>query len=138
MNKELDKKLCEAFPNLYMDRNAPMNVTAMCWGFPGDGWFDLIWECSNVIEAEILKMPEDKRKNFRASQVKEKFGTLRFYMTSETETMSEAIRAAENKSTITCEKCGKPGESRRSGWIVTLCDSCDAERMALRESLKNE
>ncbi len=40
MKEELDKKLVEAFPLLYGDRNAPMQTTCMCWGFPGDGWFD--------------------------------------------------------------------------------------------------
>ena len=82
MREELDKKLCEAFPNLYRDRHGDKTQTNMRWGFPGDGWFDLLWECSEKIEAEILKMPEAKRKECRAAQVKEKFGTLRFYMYS--------------------------------------------------------
>jgi len=134
MKEELDKKLCEAFPNLYKDRDAPMNATAMCWGFPDDGWFDLLWECSEKIEAEILKMPEDQRGSYRASQVKEKFGTLRFYMTSETDAMEEAIRVAEEKSAVTCEVCGGPGNrDRDAGWIKTLCDSCDSARNKERE-----
>ena len=33
MNEELDNKLVKAFPLLYGDRNAPMQSTAMCWGF---------------------------------------------------------------------------------------------------------
>lgn len=63
-----------------------------------------------------------------ASQVKEKFGTLRFYMTSETEEMSAAIREAEHKSAETCEDCGSPGVLRRGGWVLTQCDKCAVDR----------
>ena len=43
MREELDAKLVEKYPLLFKDRNAPMNQTAMCWGFCcGDGWYDLI------------------------------------------------------------------------------------------------
>lgn len=68
----------------------------------------------------------------RASQVKEKFGTLRFYMTCETKEMSEAIRVAEEESARTCERCGMPGEQRGGGWVLTLCDRCHNEQEAKR------
>ena len=43
MREELDAKLVEKYPLLFKDRYAPMNETAMCWGFCcGDGWYDLI------------------------------------------------------------------------------------------------
>jgi len=43
MNEELDKKLCEKYPLIFRDRNAPMNQTCMCWGFTcGDGWYNII------------------------------------------------------------------------------------------------
>jgi len=53
MNKELDLKLVKAFPLLYQDRNSSMMSTAMCWGFPGDGWFDIIWNLSSKLEPLI-------------------------------------------------------------------------------------
>jgi len=59
-----------------------------------------------------------------ASQVKEKYGTLRFYMTCETDEMSKIIRTAEKKSAITCEGCGLPGKRNTLGWISTLCNQC--------------
>lgn len=61
----------------------------------------------------------------RASTVKEKFGTLRFYLTAESDEMSKAIAIAEAESAITCEACGEKGEIRGGGWLVTLCDACD-------------
>ncbi len=168
MNPELDKKLCEAFPILYQDREAPMQSTCMCWGFPGDGWFQIIWDLSEKLEALLGKLPKDmcycghnrtshsiprdcpslpqyRREGEsyesltceqcnchkfcdhrpKAVQVKEKFASLRFYMSAETDEMSVLIRAAEKLSVITCEDCGKKGKIRNDiGWYLTLCTKC--------------
>lgn len=131
MRKELDKKLCEDFPLLYGDRNAPMQHTCMCWGFDcGDGWYDLIYELSSKLEALIQKFKDEDPSDVkdyglpRAAQVKEKFGGLRFYMTSGTDGMFDLIEEAEGKSNVICEWCGNPGEQNGSGWIRTLCDDC--------------
>jgi len=43
MREELDKKLCDRYPLIFRDRNAPMTHTAMFWGFEcGDGWYNII------------------------------------------------------------------------------------------------
>ena len=123
MREELDRKLCEAFPNLYRDRNESMMVTCMYWGFEhGDGWFQIIWDLSEALEKEILALPEDQRSQCRAMQVKEKYGTLRYYMTSGTNKMYDLINEAELKSETTCEVCGSPGKIRGRGWVYTACD----------------
>jgi hypothetical protein len=57
-----------------------------------------------------------------ATQVKEKFGTLRFYYSGGDDFVDGVISFAENLSAVTCEKCGKPGKTRGGGWIQTLCD----------------
>lgn len=64
----------------------------------------------------------------RASQVKEKFGTLRFYMTSQTQEMDVVIKEAERKSAITCEQCGKKGKLYSKGWCYTACAVCNKKR----------
>lgn len=64
----------------------------------------------------------------RASQIKEKFGTLRFYMTSYTDEIDKIVTEAEKKSEETCEHCGKPGTLRTEGWLFTLCDECQKIR----------
>jgi hypothetical protein len=88
--------------------------------------FNLGWAIKKVpcgCEQYVLNHP-------RAMQVKEKFGTLRFYMThypkGEAEEWFAAIREAEEKSGKTCEICGKPGElgNRSSYWISTECQEC--------------
>lgn len=64
----------------------------------------------------------------KAEQVKEKFGTLRVYMTSTTDKMDKIIQEAEEKSAKTCENCGEKGKVRGGGWIKVLCDECENNR----------
>ena len=54
-------------------------------------------------------------------QVKEKFGTLRFYYTGGDDQIYGMVRMAESMSGVTCEECGKPGTSTSGGWIKTAC-----------------
>lgn len=134
MRKELDEQLCRECPNLYADRNKSMMETCMYWGFDCmAGWFDIIHDLSLKLEALIVAMPEEERKDYKCSQCKEKFGTLRFYMTSETDEMEKLISEAESASAKTCEYCGKPGTLRTKGWCFTLCDKCDVERPWMKD-----
>jgi hypothetical protein len=66
--------------------------------------------------------PEDNR--LKATQVKEKFGSLRFYTNLSSPEIDKAIRNAEALSCVTCEECGQSGCMRSDGWIVTMCDQC--------------
>jgi len=127
MDTELDRALCRDFPILFSDRDKSMNVSCMHWGFCcGDGWEPIIRRLSEKITIEIMKQPENRRHEFRAAQVKEKFACLRFYMECETPEMSAAISEAEKESSVTCEVCGRPGRHRnKCMWLKTLCDRCD-------------
>lgn len=57
-----------------------------------------------------------------ADQIKEKFGTLRFYYHGGDDIIDGMVRMAEAMSAVTCEDCGVPGKIRRGAWIRTLCD----------------
>jgi hypothetical protein len=62
---------------------------------------------------------------FQVEQVKEKFGTLRFYVSGYTDEIHEFIHMAEELSYITCEKCGATTAKQRGrGWIYTACKDC--------------
>ncbi len=122
MTPELDTQLVTDFPLLYGDRNAPMSQTCMCWGFPDDGWEPLIRRLSEKLEPLIAALPEAEREHCRASQVKEKFGTLRFYMSASTDEMDALISDAEDESARTCETCGAPGKLVGKGWVKTACE----------------
>lgn len=128
MKPELDAELCSKFPNLYADRNGSPLDTLMCDGFRvNDGWFPLIRDLSEKLEAAILKLPEAERPKYRAMQVKQKFGPLRFYMTKSTDEMRADIQDAEFASLTICELCGALGERRESPRVQVLCDTCQAE-----------
>lgn len=120
MNTELDNKLCQDYPEIFRDRFADMRSTAMCWGFEcGPGWYNLIdGLCRDIMQVckETGQTPPV------ASQVKEKYGTLRFYVNGATDQVYRLIDIAEELSSTICEECGQPGRVRSGGWIRTLCD----------------
>lgn len=127
MNPDLDAKLCADFPLLYSARYENTRCVLSHFGFEtGDGWFLIIYDLSAELEGIIKRLPADERDQYHAAQVKEKFGTLRFYMNMETEEMSRAIREAEARSATTCEVCGRPGKPRGRGWVKTLCEEHEA------------
>ena len=77
------------------------------------------------LELEFAKLIEDLPS---ITQVKEKFGGLRFYADGGTEEHHNFIRFAEAMSYRTCEQCGAPGETRNTNWSKTLCDRHHKER----------
>lgn len=120
---EFEALLVKEFPNLYVDMHGNPYHTCMAWGIEtGPGWYDLIYDLSSKLEKLILQLPEEERQYCKASQCKEKFGTGRFYMSSETDEMSNLISEWEDKTAITCDECGKEGKIRGRGWIYTACD----------------
>ena len=133
MNKENTKKLIEAFPLLYKDVNAPLTHSLMAFGFEcGDGWFQIIWDLSSKLEPMIQKYINefpDREYYPRALQVKEKYASLRFYMTSSTDEMEKEIRIAEERSEKTCMDCGKEGKVVSDhGWYITVCQEHDTSK----------
>lgn len=71
-----------------------------------------------------------------AVQVKEKFGTLRFYYSGGDDRVDGMVRMAESMSAVTCEDCGAPGTTGGSRWITTLCETHRAEYEA-RQNAKS-
>jgi hypothetical protein len=127
--REVIVKTC---PHLYADihEGKTMGESLMCFGFEvGDGWGVILEELSDKLEELILKEPEYRRNFYRAIQVKEKYGSLRFYMYSSTDEMEELIREAEKKSEVTCEVCGVPAKIKKIGWMYKcICDSCEEKK----------
>ncbi len=124
MSPELDALLCEKYPKMMVNRNLPMTETAMCWGFDcGDGWFEILNQLMGNIQHHIdwRNKKEEVVPQVTLDQVKEKFGTLRFYYTGGDDVIDGMVRMAESMSGVTCETCGSPGQRRGGGWITTLC-----------------
>lgn len=132
MRDELDKLLCENYPKLFAERDMSPQETAMCWGFEcGDGWFNILNTLCSEIQTHInfhdsmhKRLPDrfDTVEQVVVEQVKEKFGTLRFYYRGGDEFISGLVNMAEAMSAITCEICGKPGKLRGKSWYYTACD----------------
>jgi hypothetical protein len=57
----------------------------------------------------------------QATQVKEKFGALCFYVSGATDAQYAAISFAEHMSAITCDVCGNRGKINRGGWLKCRC-----------------
>lgn len=86
-----------------------------------------VWQRNQI--DDDLKDPEPQLRHVPeactqvvAIQVKEKFGTLRFYYGGGDDVIRGIERMADSMSAVMCEECGAPGRSRRGGWIRTLCD----------------
>lgn len=93
--------------------------------------------------------------NYRINQVKEKYGTLRFYYEPliqkrvVLDIMDDVVQKAEELSASTCELCGNSsrcsipsrgvtydptvGIKYNGGWYKTLCDTC-AEPIGYKSS----
>ncbi len=95
------------------------------WIRCGPGWYPILAE----LDERLREIDPD----YRVLQVKEKFGTLRFYWSGRNrEAGDRVVREAEAASARTCELCGEPGKLRiRRTWMQTVCNSC-----ALSEGFK--
>lgn len=110
--KQLVKKYRHMFNNL------PFGIEC------GPGWYGIIKDLCRKLELHLRADPELK-KQFRVLQVKEKYGTLRFYTSVYNTRIEDMITEAEDLSEKTCEQCGKPGEMREvDGWYFVACDEC--------------
>jgi hypothetical protein len=130
MNKELELKLVEKYPKILFDYGGDMKKTCMHWGMECcDGWYDLLDE----LLAKLDYISKHSGVQVVADQIKEKFGTLRFYYSTIIKTdfnvepvvdkiISDVVNAAERQSAYVCEKSGKRGVTCSSvGWLRTLC-----------------
>jgi hypothetical protein len=135
VNEYFDRTLVADFPQLYASRNVRAPLVPLAFGFEcGDGWERLIRDLSQNLEL----LNENAPMWVEAVQVKEKFGTLRFYVDIAgdkpwRDLIYYLIDYAEVRSSWTCESCGEPGKARGGSWVRTLCDSCHEELLATRK-----
>ena len=171
MKAELQQKIFDKYPKMFGDHTKPMTETRMCWGLEvGDGWYNLIDTlCEALTYTYTTSIQVDKEDGKRlgiepysdsyyfsveppqviATQIKEKYGTLRFYYREEyseeihslyetgkypdlqriidrySDYINGVVHFAETASGRTCEYTGQPGElhvsgGTRSGWVKTV------------------
>lgn len=115
MSPDNDKALCEKYPKIF----------AKYWGAEcGDGWYILLDALCKHLQSLTDCNPNHARfPQIIASQVKEKYGGLRFYTTAASDYQDGAIAMAESMSFRICDVCGAPGNPNTSGWIRTRCET---------------
>ena len=105
MDQALDDLLCQRYPDIFRDRHGSIYETGMFWGFCcGDGWYDII----NHLCAEISNQVDSgAMPPVVASQVKEKFGSLRFHFHGGNDETRRLVDLARLESERICEQCGR-------------------------------
>ena len=112
MNEDLGKKLKNKYPLIF-----PENFWFEC----NDGWYVLLDTTCHKIQTYIDDHAP-KVEQVEATQIKEKFGALRFYYNGGDDFIDKMIMEAEHASSAICEICGEPGKliNIRS-WIYCRC-----------------
>jgi hypothetical protein len=126
MHSDLEKLLYTRYPEIFADKDAPLTDSLMGFGCShGDGWYFIIDNLCRCIQNHV----EWKRKTnpdfyVKAVQVKEKFGTLRFYIEGGDEEVYGMIKMAEAMSRNTCEITGDIGSGTTPPMWATRSPEC--------------
>jgi transposase len=86
------------------------------------GWFDLIDTSMWIIQNEFDNSKDKTKVQPTVRQIKEKFGSLRMYISNLSEFSVGVVILAEYMSAKTCMVCGDVGKTRDYKWRRTLCD----------------
>lgn len=145
MKLELEQQLVAKYPKLFSDYGGDVKDTCMAFGFEcGDGWFNLIEALCGSIQSHcdfINRMHPNRQFQPVAVQVKEKYGSLRFYLDfhyAENLDESEMVKIretcifidgmvsmAESMSERICGHCGEPSRlDRDQPFPHSICDAC--------------
>lgn len=145
MNESNEESLFEMCPLLFRGKDYGEQLNLMCYGFEcDDGWGSLLIYYSSEIEKLLCRMLtygvlEDDLP--LAFQVKEKFGSLRFYMEYPGAYSDDAkelicsikdlVKEVQQEAKCICEVCGREGEMQlvRGRLQKTLCQE-DFERLS--------
>ena len=140
MNKHLEKYFVDTYPKIFSEMYGPVDKTCMHWGITcGNGWFNLLDSLCYKIQhrvdfyekhledGTIIHIPQ-----VVAKQIKEKFGTLRFYYNGGDDIIEGYVGMAESLSAFICEDCGMSDLSlgSTSNWIRNLCPKCAEKYMS--------
>lgn len=133
-HEEFEKQMVEKYPR-YFGEDTHYGGFAI-----GEGWYHIVDALMNQIQNHInwsIKNHEWDLENDKedvrpvcpevtVTQIKEKFGGLRFYYDGGDQYISGLVSMAESWADHTCETCGNKGKRRSGGWIRALCDKHEA------------
>ncbi len=142
------EQLIERYPRLF--RGEPPHV----YSHVPAGWMGPLTELLDSIDG---RLDDVMAQRFRVGQIKEKFGSLRFYWSLDRQggvvldalgpggamprphrpedpmrlfqEINDWVQEAEEKSARLCQDCGAPSRVRsHGGWMTTCCPSCLEKR----------
>ena len=128
-NVELNKKMIEEFPFL-LPRNRWTGEVRKDYDYTYNELWDLDSGWAKAFGYELIcelrdaLIEYDYLEKYRILQIKEKFGTLRWYDGGAPVKVFEIIRKYEQLSYKTCIHCGQPAEYETYGWINYVCKNC--------------
>jgi hypothetical protein len=119
--QEMQEYFPKAYPKMFVGKYGGIAV--------GAGWANILVQLCQNIQRHLDWKNRDGEviTQVTIQQVKEKFGSLRFYYQGGDEYIHGLVSMAESMTGITCEECGNPGETRHGGWIRVLCNTCEAD-----------
>ena len=129
MSPENERLLAQKYVDIFTDIYKSPKESNMAFGIEcGDGWFNLL---DTLCEEITAYLKGKKTPPVIATQIKEKYGTLRFYYIGGDDYIDTLVEAAEKLSEKICEECGKSGEIYDKGWVYCRCESC-AKNLGLK------
>lgn len=154
MKIELQHQLCKKYPSIFREMGGDPKDSCMAWGIEcGDGWHDLLDILCKTITSHVdhaNRLWPSLKFAVVAAQVKEKYGSLRFYtdfvyahdleihdldkVNKYINEINGMIMMAEIMSAHICENCGEKGTRGNEVFPRVECDSCNTLRRDAEDS----
>jgi hypothetical protein len=123
------EQLIQKYPKIFQQYEG--NPGMVNWYGVPKGWLDIIDKLCGAIQEYVnstTRYTKDgpiKPIQPTLTQMKEKFGGLRFYMDNSDDYIEGMIRMAEYMCDNTCQDCGSEQDlGLTKGWISVLCRTC--------------
>jgi hypothetical protein len=123
------EEIIAKYPKIFEDYQG--NPGKVNWYGVPTGWLPIIDKLCGAIQEYIdhhvsyTKDGQYKPNQVKCSQMKEKFGGLRFYTDGHDEVVDGMIKMAEYWCDHTCQDCSSEEDlGITSGWVSVLCRSC--------------
>ena len=92
MDEKLQQQLYDKYPELFVEKDMGIHGSCMAWGIDCDqGWYFIIDQLCSWIQGNLEHNWHCYPK-FRFTQIKEKYGTLRLYFTTECMSLEEYFK----------------------------------------------
>ena len=125
------KELIDKHPKIFQDYEG--NPGRINWLDLPDGWVTHVDHLCSAIQSYIDSTVyykdgvEVRCPQVTCTQIKEKFGELRFYYIGGNDVIEGMVEMTAYLCSITCQKCGSMKQANKQviyGWISIICENC--------------